>query len=173
MRSPVTRTLAALPPAAIGAGFAIRTAISDRPPISIVNQLQAFAFWWAIILVALCLAAVALSFAPTRERWIKIDAGVRATIGFWLFSIAVLTFFREAPADAISSGFWATRQYTVTGAALGCGFFFIADWWDAVHFKLPALRAEHRLINRYGPALGDTEQRPKSPPPAPPAGRNL
>lgn len=172
MRSPVTRTLAALPPAVIGAGFAIRTAISDRPPITIVDQLQGFAFWWAIILVALCSAAAILPFTPTTERWIKIDGAIRAVIGCWLFSIAVLTFFRNDP-DSITVGFWATRQYTVTGAALGCGCFFISDWWDAVHFKIPALRAERRLIDRYGPSLGDIDQRPRKPPEAPPAGRTM
>lgn len=139
MNHPCSRLLASLPPLVIGAGFAIRTTLSDRPPVSIVNQLQDLSFAWAVILEVLCFVAAIMAWVPDREWSIKLRATLSIALAAWAGAIAVAVFFKE-PDPGQTQSWWYTREYTTTGTGAAVALFFLADWWDQIHFRLTNLR---------------------------------
>lgn len=143
MNHPVTKLLMATPPAGLAAGFIIRMAISNRPPITIVRALQAFSWIWAIMFVGLCVVAVILSYIEDREWSILLRAVNNAGLSVWAFLITLGIFFREDDLQSglFSSMWWHTRDYTSSAAAFAVATFFAARWWDQVHFRLRQYRS--------------------------------
>jgi hypothetical protein len=149
---PVTKILSAAPSAALGGGFLVRGMLSERPPIIIVDQLEFLAPLWAVVLELLCLGAIVFAFIPDRAWVIRARALIKFWLFGWAFAIMLAILFRSPSPGTIRPGepdSWVyTRDWSAVGTALTVSTFYLADWWNEIHFRLGEWHSLQRLRTR-------------------------